>query len=219
MTHFGLVTEGITDQEIISNILIGYYNNPDILITELQPLRDETDKNRAVSFGGWGNLLEYCQSPVFKQAFQSVSYIILQIDTDVCEDYEISKKENGEDLTPEQLIKKVADKFIGLIGIDFYRQFQHRIIFAIAVHSIECWLLPIYYTDNRKHKTVNCLPTLNQALSKKEGFTIDASNKALIYYQRISDVFSKKKNLEKYYPHNPSFNIFIQNLSTQNIQL
>ena len=44
MMDFGLVTEGVTDQEVLSNILFGYYNNPNILISELQPLRDETDK-------------------------------------------------------------------------------------------------------------------------------------------------------------------------------
>ena len=46
MKKFGLVSEGITDQEVISNILYGFYNNPDIIINELQPLRDETDNKK-----------------------------------------------------------------------------------------------------------------------------------------------------------------------------
>ncbi len=211
MIDFGLVTEGITDQEVISNILYGYYNNPDILITELQPIRDETDRKKAENFGGWGNLIEYCGSAVFKHAFQTINYIIIQIDTDVCEDYNISKRENGKDLTPEQLILKVKERFVEVIGSDFYNKFEQRIIFAISVHSIECWLLPIYYTDKRKGKTVNCLQTLNQVL-KRKGFTIDKNNKNLDYYADIANVFIKKKNLNKYYRHNPSFAIFIRNL-------
>jgi len=216
MISFGLVTEGITDQEIISNVLYGYFNNPNILINELQPLRDETDRNRAVNFGGWGNLIEYCKSDIFKYAFQTTSYVIIQIDTDVCEDYQISKKENGKDLTPQQLISKVIEKFVEIIGVEFYTNNCERIIFAIAVHSIECWLLPIFYKDNKKAKTVNCLQTLNQALSKK-GYTIDKDNKDLDYYRDISDVFSKKKKLDSYYPQNPSFSVFIDKLN--NLQM
>ncbi len=218
MTDFGLVTEGLTDQVIISNVLFGYYNNPDILISELQPIRDETDRNRSKNYGGWGNLIEYCKSDIFKKAFQTIKYIIIQIDTDVCEDYDVSKKEDGEELTPEQLVLKVKAKFIETIGDEFYHNLQHRIIFAISVHSIECWLLPIFYNDNKRSKTVNCLDTLNQAL-KKKGFTIDKNNKNTYYYREISDVLSKKKSLDKHYQHNPSFAIFIRNLEDLQIDL
>ncbi len=218
MINFGLVTEGITDQEVISNILFGYYSNPDILITELQPLRDETDKNKSTNFGGWGNLIEYCKSDVFKYAFQTTKYIIIQIDTDICEEYHISKKENGKELTPQELILKVTEKFIEVIGYDFYHNYQHRIIFAISVHSIECWLLPIYFDDNKRSKTVNCLQTLNQAL-KKQGFTIDKNNKNVDYYREISDIFIKRKKLDKYYPYNPSFEVFIKKLDELNINV
>jgi len=218
MTSFGLVTEGITDQEVISNILIGYYNNPNILINELQPLRDETDRNKSTNYGGWGNLLEYCKSDFFKYAFQTTDVIIIQIDTDVCEDYNISKKENGKDLTPEQLIEKVTEKFIEIMDIGFYKLVENRIIFAISVHSIECWLLPIFYQDNRKGKIENCLQTLNQALRKK-GFTIDKNNKNIEYYRDISGVFCKRKNLDLYYSKNPSFEIFIKKLDQLEISL
>jgi len=87
MIKFGLVTEGVTDQEVISNILCGFYNNPDLFISELQPLRDETDKPPEDMYGGWGNLIEYCKSDQFKEAFQAIDYIIIQVDTDVCEEY------------------------------------------------------------------------------------------------------------------------------------
>lgn len=214
MIAFGLITEGVTDQEVISNILAGFYDDPDILITELQPLRDETDKNTSLSYGGWGNLIEYCRSENFKQALQIINCLVIQVDTDVCEDYGVSKKSDGNDLSVEDLINKVVEKFIEIIGNDFYAQYQDRILFAISVHSIECWLLPVFYTDKRKSKIVNCLDTLNQELSKKKRFTIDKNNKNLDYYRDISEVFSKKKNLKKYFPHNPSFDFFIQKLSS-----
>lgn len=214
MKKFGIVSEGVTDQEVISNILYGFYNNPDIIINELQPLRDETDNKKSSNLGGWGNLLEYCKSDVFKYAFQTNNYIIIQIDTDVCEEYGISKKKETIDKEVDELIFDVSNKLIATIGSDFYKKYQNRIIFAIAVHSIECWLLPIYYSDAKKNKTINCLQTLNQALSKK-GFTIDA--KKLEYYEEITKVFLKRKNLEKYYPHNPSFNFFIERLKSLDV--
>ncbi|HRA72774.1 MAG TPA: hypothetical protein PLB11_08110 [Flavobacterium sp.] len=208
----GLVTEGITDQEIISNILYGYFNDDDILINELQPLRDETDKSKAENIGGWGNLIEYCKSEVFKKSFQIIDILILQVDTDICEEYGVPKKEAGIDLTPEQLVEKVKLKFIDIIGEDFYKNFSDKIIFAISVHSIECWLLPIYYTDNKKSKMVNCLGTLNSKLNIVEGFTIDENNKNFTYYEKISKIYSKRKKLILYYKLNPSFKIFIDDL-------
>ncbi|HQZ26395.1 MAG TPA: hypothetical protein PLD18_13940, partial [Flavobacterium sp.] len=87
-----------------------------------------------------------------------------------------------------------------------------KIIFAISVHSIECWLLPIYYTDNKKSKMVNCLGTLNSKLNIVEGFTIDENNKNFTYYEKISKIYSKRKKLILYYKLNPSFKIFIDDL-------
>lgn len=208
----GLVTEGITDQQIISNILFGYFDDDDIIINELQPLKDETDRQKSANIGGWGNLIEYCKSEVFKKSFQIISHVIIQIDTDVCEDYDVQKKESGKDLTPAELSIKVVEKFIEIIGEEFYNLFSDKIIFAISIHSIECWLLPIYYNDNKKIKVVNCLNTLNQKLSKIEGFTIDPNNKNLDYYEKISNFYSKRKKLLLKYKSNPSLEIFIQNL-------
>ena len=74
MATFGLITEGKTDQIVIDNILAGYFNSRDIDINELQPLRDETDKNRSETFGGWYRVFEYCRSIRFKEAFQFNDY-------------------------------------------------------------------------------------------------------------------------------------------------
>jgi hypothetical protein len=212
MVTFGLVTEGRTDYIVIKSILHGYFNTfDDIVVYSLHPeeLRDETNKHRVENYTGWYAVFDYCQTPEFKQAFQSSDYIIIQIDTDVSEEkhYDISKIENGIELSPEQLIEKVVAKFKSLIGEEFYAAHLDRIIFAISVHSIECWLLPLYYKDNKKSKLKSCLRTLNQALQKQEGFTIDAKNPE--YYEIISEKYGKHKTLMKLYKNNPSLKIFI----------
>ncbi len=221
MAVFGFITEGVTDQIVIENILNGYFDTYDIEINELQPPRDRTDKNRVESYGGWTLVFEYCKSKRFREAFPYHDYIIVQIDTDTSEEkhYDISKRDkNGKELTPSELIQKVTEKFRGLIGEEFFDANKDKIIFAISVHSVECWLLPIYYKDNRKSKTENCLKTLNRGLQKKEDFTIDPGNKGHSdYYERVSKFYCKKKNLMKCYKENPSLKIFIEEIEKREI--
>lgn len=213
---FAGIAEGLTDQIVIENILTGYFN-PDIDINWLQPLRDATDANRSSNFGGWNQVFEYCQSKAFKEAFQFNEYIIIHIDTDVSEEhYNLPHRDENGEFTPEQLIEKMIEKFKKLIGEDFYTKYEDKIIFAIAVHSMECWLLPLYYTNNKKSKFKNCLSTLNQAL-KKEGFTIDGNNKNPEYYRSISFKYCKQKTLLGLYKENPSFKSFIEAIQSRNI--
>jgi len=219
MVTFGLITEGITDQIIIENILIGFFNK-DIEFNILQPLRDETDKYRAKNYGGWCKVVEYCANDEFKEALLFCNYIIIQIDTDVSnkpDGYDIPHHENGKELTTIELIEKVINKFKNLIGEEFYTKHQDQIIFAISVHSTECWLLPLYYTDNKKSKVINCLRTLNQALRKKESFTIDVKNPE--YYEDISKQYWKNKLLMKHYKNNPSLKIFIEKVAEKDISI
>jgi hypothetical protein len=215
---FAGITEGITDQIIIENILAGYFN-PDVDVNWLQPLRDTTDANRASNYGGWSQVFEYCQSEDFKEAFQFNEYIIIQIDTDVSEEhYGVPHRDSDIELLPEQLVENVIAKFKSSIGEDFYSRYEDKIIFAIAVHSTECWLLPLYYTDSKKAKIKNCLKTLNQAL-KREGFTIDPNNKKTEYYRNISSKYGKRKTLLNCCKENPSFKIFIETVEKRNITI
>ena len=69
MPTFALVTEGLTDQIILEQILFGFFDDPDIVINPLQPLRDETDSNRVVTPGNWHQVLEYCASTEFRGCF------------------------------------------------------------------------------------------------------------------------------------------------------
>jgi hypothetical protein len=225
MISFGLITEGLTDQIVIENILAGYFNSPDLDVQPLQPERDKDDENKSHNYGGWTLVFDYCKSNIFRESFQSNEYIIIQIDTDVLVDSENSnynvpsRDENGNQFTPHQLIEKVIDKFRDVIGEDFYDKYQQRIVFAISVDSIECWFLPLYYTDNRKSKSQNCLDTLNQELSRRESFTIDKNAKNPEYYREIAKQYGKRKVLMQHYQDNPSLKTFIEEIQGRNIQM
>ncbi|MEZ2229178.1 phage tail protein [Microcoleus sp.] len=214
MIKFGLITEGHTDQIVIKSILAGYFNRSDLVIRPLQPEIDK-DKNS----GGWTLVFDYCRSKKFQESFQSNDYIIIQIDTDVSEDYNIAHQDENGEFTPQQLIQKVIEKFRDAIGEDFYNTNQQKILFAISVHSLECWLLPLYYTDKKKAKFKNCLKTLNDELSKKHRFTIDKNAKNPDYYREISKQYGKYKVLMQHYQDNPSLKTFIEEIESRNIQI
>lgn len=220
MISFGLVTEGITDQEILSNVLFGFFKETNIPINPFQPIRDETDKSRQGNFGGWLKVFEYCNSKYFRQAFQSCDYIIIQLDSDVCEEYGIPKFESGTELKVIDLINKIKTHLINEIGQEFYNKVVDKVIFAISVHSIECWFLPLFYTDNKRSKTTGCIGTLNRALETKNyGVFIDPDNKQFEIYQNLAKPLKKHKTLLKTYKHSPSFEVFYSDLAAKNINL
>lgn len=214
MKSLGLISEGITDQVVILNILYGYFDTNDVELTYLTPVRDETDQSRIVNGSGWYSVIEYVQSSQFKGAFQYLDYVVIQIDTDVCEEphYGVSRREDGKDLKPDELLERVREKFRTWIGSEVLEARKDKILFAIAVDSIECWLLPLYYeTDAAKRKkTVNCLGTLNEALQRSKGFTINAKDPD--YYDRASADYGKHRILRRVYHHNPSFKAFLEEL-------
>ncbi|MEG4012031.1 MULTISPECIES: phage tail protein [unclassified Microcoleus] len=225
MIIFGLITEGLTDQIVIEKILAGFFNSQNIEVTPLQPKRNKDNQNKSQS-GGWTLVFDYCHSKKFQESFRFFDYIIIQIDTDVLVDSENSnynipsRDDNGDEFTPQQLIAKVIEKFRDGIGEDFYNTNQQKIIFAISVHSIECWLLPLYYTDKQKKgKCKNCLNTLSYELSKQHKFTIDKNAKNPEYYREIAKQYGKHKVLMKHYQDNPSLKIFIEEIESRNIQI
>lgn len=215
MTSFGLVTEGITDQIVIENILYGFFDNKNLIIKELQPTRDATDENRATTHANWDKVFEYCKSIAFQQAFEQTEYVIVHLDTDVFA---------GENVPPDKQIPQglsttaekvewLKDRLIKAIGPDFYAKVKERIVFAISVDSIECWILPLYYSDSKASKETNCLETLNRELAKKEGFTIDAKNPG--YYRTASKGWQKKKTVTKKSDKQPSLAIFLDELPSR----
>jgi hypothetical protein len=243
MPSFGLISEGTTDRVVIENILCGHFDNPDIVLKRLPEALDETDKNNPVNYSNWELVLQYCESTKFKEAFQFIDYLIVHIDTDVCEEkhFGIDKHDAGKELTPEELAKKVSLKLLNLIGQDFYENFSERIIFAIAVHSTECWLLPLYCKDHEKKKHNGCLKALNWCLEvkkvvndedqqpekrtdkKKSAKNPHAKTKKILQitnrtktpdnYNFLSKQYRNNETLKSKSEDNPSLKIFIEELA------
>ncbi len=217
MTLFGLVAEGPSDHAVLENILIGLFED-DISdeITPLQPIRDATNEDEIKKFGGWYKVFEYCRSQDFRDAFQRIQYLVVQIDTDVSEQVHFDVKqtnEEGRKLLPEELVEKVIDKFklsiIEAFGQEFFDKIISRIVFAISVDEIECWLLPLYYTDKIKEAINNCDYRLHQKAGKFEKNYND--------YDKVSKDYRKNKVLMKVYKSNLSLKIFIESVLEKKI--
>jgi hypothetical protein len=204
MTYFGFITEGPTDRIVLENILIGYFDE-DIsrYFTPLQPKQKD-------EIGGWTKVLSYCQSTDFLEAFDSIDFMVIQIDTDRSFDlpFDVPHEEQGVKISVEQLVENVKERFKKLFdtafGTDFFPNYGQRILFAITVHETECWLLPLYYSKEKEAGSIkNCYEILNK---KVKGL-----QKTYKIYDVLSTDFSSPKKLEKASQANPSFKIFIEN--------
>ena len=209
MAKFGLATEGITDQIVIENILCGFYNDYEDLDNEIQPFQppyDETTrKQKEDEFGGWEMLLEYLGEKRFRDDVLNSEYTIIQIDTDICDHLNFDVPKDTSCITT--FIENIKVRLI--LSIDknelFYEINKEKIIFAISVHSLECWLLPIY-KDMRNEKKNNCFKDL-----QRECKDIKVEKNYQIY-DTLSKPLLKNKDLLKIASKNSSFDIFIKGL-------
>jgi len=206
MAKFGLVCEGITDQSVLENILYGFYNKDyediDDEIQRVQPSLDDTDNK-----GGWTRLFTYLNES-FEEEVLNHDYIIIQVDTDVSE--EIGFEVSSLNLTTVEFIEQVTERLILQINKDkdIYSKYKEKIIFAISVHSLECWILPLY---SKKSEVIHqCFEKLLKEVPKVSKKL--KVNKTHNDYDKLSRPFVKYKKLMKIASQNSSFQIFINKL-------
>ncbi|MGB2926679.1 MAG: hypothetical protein WBB82_15370 [Limnothrix sp.] len=238
---FGFITEGATDQAVLKNILYGLFDTDDIDFTSLAPLLDETGKSTVKTRAGWQRALEFCSSAKFEDTLAFVDYLIIQIDTDVseekgfdiCHTYFDEQNQRHEEKNTEQLILEVVEFLKKKISLDIYRDYKDQIIFAVSVHSIECWLLPILFpsdspTDQKKRqKRKNCFNSITTRLKKSSIKTCDPEldlwikkakqpivkdKKETEVYRQLSNPFVKRLLLFQAIPKNESLCHFISYL-------
>jgi hypothetical protein len=110
MPTFGIIAEGLTDQYVIENILRGFFggSGDDLVVNYVRPPLDAT--GRAEGAGktgdkppaGWTLVFKALRDGEHKKALQFNDHVIVQIDTDVCEEkgFDVPRRENGVELYP-----------------------------------------------------------------------------------------------------------------------
>src|SRR5580658_9775449 len=106
---FATVAEGPTDQAVLQNILLGLFKEHGLEsrdITPVQPLLDQTGKQRPDSPGGWLQVLRWLEQKRYRETFQVNDHVIVQIDTDACEQagFDVARTVNGSARSPEELV-------------------------------------------------------------------------------------------------------------------
>lgn len=209
---FALITEGVSEHGIIKHILQRYCKEEPI-INQIQPQIIDNKQNTP---GGWNEVLKYCERKEdLEEVLRNNDYIVIQIDTDMCETspYSVAKQENGKTLTEKELWAKISDRILNSItdSID-----KSRILLAISSEIIECWLLPIYCTsESSKRKVKGCLDQLNAELRRNNEHVITEKNsdQAKRTYRNILKLIKKPKEISKCASYHYGFASFLQQIS------
>lgn len=213
MTSIALITEGITDQVILDFILTAVYEalEDEISVNVIQPLRDATDESRQGNFGGWEKVLEFCSNANFDEILSYNDLVVIQLDTDVHSHRNfLAKIFDGSELLPiPTIIENVTNWIKSLIPGDIFNRHSDKIVFAIAIHSSECWLTPLYANrDNAKFKIIGCENTLALSLPRHAG----SYKKNFVFYEKICRPIKSKAVVDEIMKYNKSLEFFVNSL-------
>ena len=109
--QISLISEGITDKPIIEAALTAYFAKKNlggqVFLNPIHPKEKEQ--------GGWVKVLKFCESEDFKSPFNFNDFIIIQIDSDVHEEYAVPKQKSNA-----ELIVAIKARIVRSIGENYY---------------------------------------------------------------------------------------------------
>lgn len=212
MLLFGIIAEGPSDQTVIENILLGYFHEQEEepVINYIQPPHPMLE-----TAAGWTNVFNSLRRKDYEGALQYNDFLVIHIDTDVQEEpgFDVPRRVDGNELTVSERVEKVIQRLKNEIETDFLTANSHRILFAIAVDTIECWLLPLLYNDKKAAKITGCIEAANRALRRAGRNGLSAGeNKFIAAYEEVSCEYRRRKTLMDCHDKNPSLKLFINAL-------
>lgn len=219
MIAIGLICEGVSEINIITRIVLKYLGE-DVVIHPIEP-ETKTENGFLVQsgYGGWQQVLSHCNDEKVEEILEYNDYLIIQIDTDTCSQpgYDVNLLDaQGVQKTPDVLYIDIKDRIQKNISPEVLNKYDGRIIFAICMNEIECWLLPLYYSNANRCKNHNCIFTLNAALGKKGIGSIPDKTKnspfARSVYQKILKNFKSKKSIQDCAQYHYGFGEFVNQL-------
>lgn len=219
-----IAAEGVTDQQTLQNMLLGFFKSQKIELAErdirfVQPHQDASDEGDRGYWGSWTNLISYLKNDDFVEDLNAHDQLIVQIDTDIChpEKFDVDLQgEKGAQVGCQEIVEIVTEALSRVIDENANTSFSNvsdKIIFAISVHSIECWIFK-YYTKKRnvRERSLDCWTKLDNCLKTehpKSKLTCDKSGKN---YATLTKAFRKPKEFRKLENIDPSLDIFIGSL-------
>jgi hypothetical protein len=186
---------------------IGFFNNRNLPVTRLLP----KDKEPV----GWGNVLHYLSSEEFRNGVDNTDFVIVQIDTNECADWNEGLKHIGDDASRiNGFIDQIIPVLIKNVGAGFYAANKDKIIFAICVHEIECWLLPFNANQPAHYSKIAGCANAIEKIAQKNGYSIHQKNyQNGKHYDDLSKEMKNNKALMQKTNLNPGLKFFIDSLS------
>jgi hypothetical protein len=221
---FALVAEGVTDHAVLKTVLLGFFKGQlrEPKFSMSQPDQDATTENEWQRFGNWENVFRYLREGHHRDALQFNQYLVVQLDTDCSErpGFDIPRHVGGERLDVPILVERVVERIRKEIGEDDCRMYGERLLFAVCVDSLECWLLPLW-ADQEIHqaRTTGCLDALNRNLDRRDQPPVDPASKQAARYFDAARGYRKRKELLEAGRKNPSLGIFLDTLEARSITL
>jgi len=215
MMTFGVIAEGATDQAVIKSILLGFFQGTteELVIRPIQP--PSPTPSEPAPQGNWQHVFHCLKRGDAQEVLDYTHFLVVHIDTDVQEEpgFDVPRRDGTRELTVFERVARVIDRLIRDIGPAFVQEEGHRILFAIAVDSIECWLLPLLYNNKKAEKTTGCEGAANAELRKKNRKGLSAGDTKFRHaYTEASRDYRTRKILLNKAKKNPSLEIFLQRL-------
>lgn len=213
---FAILAEGNTDRAVLENILVGYFG--DQLEEEdiaWEPPTDVTGQALRQNPGGWTFVRQYLLAGRHRIAFQTRQYLVVQVDTDVSNLPEFGVPHTdaaGAPLAPDVLAHDVRRWLEGFIGPDDLIRYAGRFIYAVSIHSIECWLLPLHGQAAETSDLDDCTTKVNAGLTRAERRPLN--KRSLITYTKASEAYRQNAVLLARGSQQPSLALFLASLGT-----
>lgn len=222
MNAIAIASEGVTDYAVLKNILLGWFKGQDQepVLNAVQPDPNANGESLWQQYGNWENVIRFLREKRYLDALDYAEYLIIQIDTDASEQpgFDVPQRENNEQLGPPAMVDRVAARLREIIGDVDLESFQERIIFAICVREIECWLLPLWDIQ-KADKCQGCLRTVDRALARADQPILGTEPKVARRYDDASKEYRKRKVLLSEGIKNPSLAVFLYELEKRDMKL
>lgn len=205
MPTFGIIAEGKTDFPVLLHILSGAAGRD--MSNDVISLPED----RSQDDGGWHYVIQFCESSNLIKFVGDIDFLIVQIDSDVSPRFGVAH--NDIQGAPKDAHTLVADIKYNLqqriqarLKPETWEYLQDKLLFAVTVDKVECWLLPLHTDDIAvAGSTTKCGRRLGELLP--EGVK---KNQQL--YAKLSQGYRQPNVLREKGGLNPSLALFMSEL-------
>lgn len=217
MIHFALVTEGVTDYLVLKPIIRNFFNDT-ADVTQIRPEIDDTE-HEIGGPGGFRQVLSFCKSDGINEILKENDFVVIQIDSDISNSREIGIPHTVDDVEvdPIDLYDLITTHLTNLFPHSVVPANLNKIIYAIGIHSIECWLIPVL-APKAKNVTSQCLSVLNDELLLAGYYKIPKKRKnsvrSKVSFAKLTSAFTNKREITRLANYNVGFKKFVESLNT-----